>query len=155
MNDTKEYLDQKLKQIPVKPGVYLFRDLKNKVIYVGKAKLLRNRVRSYFRKNQSDAKIEVLVSKIADIEWVITDNEVEALLLENNLIKRYYPRYNIDLKDGKSYPFIRITNELFPRIFITRNIVKDGSKYFGPYTDGKRLKRTLQIINKIFPIRKV
>ena len=154
MNDTKEYLDKKLKQIPMKPGVYLFRDFKNKVIYVGKAKILRNRVKSYFRKNQTDVKVEVLVSKIIDIEWIITDTEVEALLLENNLIKEYYPKYNIALKDGKSYPFIRITNELFPRIFTTRNIVKDGSKYFGPYTDGKRLKKTMKIINKIFPIRK-
>ena len=154
MNDTKEYLDKKLKQIPMKPGVYLFRDFKNKVIYVGKAKILRNRVKSYFRKTQTDIKVEVLVSKIIDIEWIITDTEVEALLLENNLIKEYYPKYNIALKDGKSYPFIRITNELFPRIFTTRNIVKDGSKYFGPYTDGKRLKKTMKIINKIFPIRK-
>ncbi len=154
MNDTKEYLDKKLKQIPMKPGVYLFRDFKNKVIYVGKAKILQNRVKSYFRKTQTDVKVEVLVSKIVDIEWIITDTEVEALLLENNLIKEYYPKYNIALKDGKSYPFIRITNELFPQIFTTRNIVKDGSKYFGPYTDGKRLKKTMKIINKIFPIRK-
>jgi len=154
MKSIKEYLDKKLKQIPMKPGVYLFRDFKNKVIYVGKAKILRNRVKSYFRKNQTDVKVEVLVSKIVDIEWIITDTEVEALLLENNLIKEYYPKYNIALKDGKSYPFIRITNELFPRIFTTRNIVKDGSKYFGPYTDGKRLKKTMKIINKIFPIRK-
>ena len=154
MKSIKEYLDKKLKQIPMKPGVYLFRDFKNKVIYVGKAKILRNRVKSYFRKNQTDIKVEVLVSKIVDIEWIITDTEVEALLLENNLIKEYYPKYNIALKDGKSYPFIRITNELFPRIFTTRNIVKDGSKYFGPYTDGKRLKKTIKIINKIFPIRK-
>ena len=154
MKSIKEYLDKKLKQIPMKPGVYLFRDFKNKVIYVGKAKILRNRVKSYFRKNQTDVKVEVLVSKIVDIEWIITDTEVEALLLENNLIKEYYPKYNIALKDGKSYPFIRITNELFPQIFTTRNIIKDGSKYFGPYTDGKRLKKTMKIINKIFPIRK-
>ena len=154
MKSIKEYLDKKLKQIPMKPGVYLFRDFKNKVIYVGKAKILRNRVKSYFRKNQTDVKVEVLVSKIIDIEWIITDTEVEALLLENNLIKEYYPKYNIALKDGKSYPFIRITNELFPQIFTTRNIIKDGSKYFGPYTDGKRLKKTMKIINKIFPIRK-
>jgi len=154
MKSIKEYLDKKLKQIPMKPGVYLFRDFKNKVIYVGKAKILRNRVKSYFRKNQTDIKVEVLVSKIIDIEWIITDTEVEALLLENNLIKEYYPKYNIALKDGKSYPFIRITNELFPQIFTTRNIIKDGSKYFGPYTDGKRLKKTMKIINKIFPIRK-
>lgn len=154
MNDTKKYLDKKLKQIPMKSGVYLFRDFKNKVIYVGKAKILRNRVKSYFRKTQTNVKVEVLVSKIVDIEWIITDTEVEALLLENNLIKEYYPKYNIALKDGKSYPFIRITNELFPQIFTTRNIVKDGSKYFGPYTDGIRLKKTMKIINKIFPIRK-
>ncbi|MDA3871875.1 MAG: excinuclease ABC subunit UvrC [Candidatus Marinimicrobia bacterium] len=154
MKSIKEYLNKKLKQIPMKPGVYLFRDFKNKVIYVGKAKILRNRVKSYFRKTQIDVKVEVLVSKIIDIEWIITDTEVEALLLENNLIKEYYPKYNIALKDGKSYPFIRITNELFPQIFTTRNIVKDGSKYFGPYTDGKRLKKTMKIINKIFPIRK-
>ncbi|MEA1985942.1 MAG: excinuclease ABC subunit UvrC [Candidatus Marinimicrobia bacterium] len=154
MKKTEAKLKEKLKQIPAKSGVYLFRDLKNKVIYVGKAKLLRNRVRSYFRKNQTDSKVAVLVSKIVDVEWIITDSEVEALLLENNLIKRYYPKYNIALKDGKSYPFIRITNELYPRVFSTRNIIKDGSKYFGPYTDGRKLKKTINIINKLFPIRK-
>jgi len=153
MNSTKTNLEKKLEQIPCKPGVYLFRDYKENVIYVGKAKLLCNRVKSYFRKS-NDVKVEVLASKIVDIEWIITDSEVEALLLENNLIKRFYPRYNIALKDGKSYPFIRITNELFPRIFFTRNIVKDGSRYFGPYTDGRRLKKTIKIINKLFSIRK-
>ena len=128
-------LKEKLSNIPQKPGCYLFKDKNGTIIYVGKAGVLRNRVRSYFAKSRPQhPKLSALVKRIADIEWIITDSEVEALILENNLIKEYKPRYNIDLKDDKSYPYIRITNEDFPRIFITRKLVRDGSTYFGPYT---------------------
>mgnify|MGYP000748910187 CR=1 FL=1 len=146
-------IENKLKIVPDKPGVYLYHDQSGTIIYVGKAKSLKKRVRSYFRSNSQDPKTQVLVSKIADIEWIITDSEVEALLLENNLIKQYVPRYNIMLKDDKSYPYICISNETFPRVFSTRNIIQDGSKYYGPYTAQGHVKSLLRVIYKIFPIR--
>ncbi len=142
-----------MESVPAHPGVYQFVDKNGKVIYVGKAKNLRNRVRSYFQKNLDSPKTKALVNKIEDIELILTDSETEALVLENNLIKKYKPRYNINLKDDKSYPYIRVTNEPYPRIFHTRQIVRDGSKYFGPYTDVKNMKRSLRMINKIFRIR--
>ncbi|MDD3559522.1 MAG: GIY-YIG nuclease family protein, partial [Melioribacteraceae bacterium] len=129
-----EILEEKLKALPALPGVYQFLDKNQKVIYVGKAKNLRNRVRSYFQSNLSSPKTEVMVSKIEDLQLIITDTEVEALVLENNLIKQLKPRYNVNLKDDKSFPYIKVTNEPYPQIFATRDIVKDGSKYFGPYT---------------------
>jgi excinuclease ABC subunit C len=146
-------LEDKLKNLPALPGIYQFLNDKKKVIYVGKAKILRNRVRSYFQKDTGSVKTSVLVSKIDDLQIIVTDNEIEALVLENNLIKELKPRYNVLLKDDKSFPYIRITNEPFPRIFPTRNIIKDGSKYFGPYTDVKNMKHSLHLINKIFKIR--
>ncbi|MEG8947571.1 excinuclease ABC subunit UvrC [Rosettibacter firmus] len=146
-------LEDKLKNIPALPGIYQFKNEKGKVIYVGKAKNLRNRVRSYFQKNIDSPKTAALVSKIHDIELIITDNEIEALVLENNLIKELKPRYNVNLKDDKSYPYIKVTNEPYPQIYPTRNIVKDGSKYFGPYTDVKNMKQSLRLINKVFKIR--
>ncbi len=146
-------IENKLKIVPDKPGVYLYHDQSGTIIYVGKAKSLKNRVRSYFRSNTHDPKTQVLVSKIADIEWIITDSEVEALLLENNLIKQYTPRYNIMLKDDKSYPYICISNESFPRVFSTRNVIQDGSKYYGPYTAQGHVKSLLRAIYKIFPVR--
>jgi excinuclease ABC subunit C len=146
-------IETKLKNLPDKPGVYLYYDQSKTIIYVGKAKSLKNRVRSYFRGQAADPKTQVLVSKIVDLEWIITDTEVEALLLENNLIKQHSPRYNIMLKDDKSYPYICISNEPFPRIFSTRNIVQDGSRYYGPYTDASHIKRLLRTIYKIFPVR--
>jgi excinuclease ABC subunit C len=146
-------LKNKLKNLPDKPGVYQFKNEKGKVIYVGKALNLKNRVRSYFRTAQSNAKTEALVSKIVDFELVVTDSEVEALVLENNLIKEFKPRYNVNLKDDKSFPFIKITNELFPRIYPTRRVIRDGSKYFGPYTSVKSMKSALRMINEIFKIR--
>ncbi len=147
-------LHDKLDRLPFKPGVYLFKDQRHKIIYIGKAKVLKNRVRSYFQKAGSrDLKVERMIAKIADFEIIITDSEVEAIILEANLVKEHRPRYNINLKDDKSYPYIRITNEPFPRIFPTRKIVKDGSKYFGPYTDVIAMKRLLNSIKKIFPIR--
>ncbi|MEA2076840.1 MAG: excinuclease ABC subunit UvrC [Candidatus Marinimicrobia bacterium] len=146
-------IETKLKIVPDKPGVYIYYDQSRTIIYIGKAKSLKNRVRSYFRGKTQDPKTQVLVSKIADMEWIITDSEVEALLLENNLIKQHVPRYNIMLKDDKTYPYICISNETFPRVFSTRNIIRDGSQYYGPYTDQSHIKRLLKVIYKIFPVR--
>ncbi len=146
-------IETKLQNLPDKPGVYQFKNDKGKIIYVGKAINLKNRVRSYFHNSVTSPKTLALVNKINDLELIVTDNEVEALVLENNLIKEYKPRYNVNLKDDKSYPFIRVTNELFPRIFPTRHIIRDGSKYFGPYTDVKNMKSSLRLLNQIFMIR--
>jgi len=146
-------LQNKLSNLPTKPGVYQFINDKGKIIYVGKANNLRNRVKSYFHSKTQNAKTEVLVSKISDLELVVTDSEVEALVLENNLIKENKPRYNVNLKDDKSFPFIKVTNEPYPRIFPTRRVVRDGSKYFGPYTSVKSMKAALRMINQIFKIR--
>lgn len=146
-------LQNKLSNLPAKPGVYQFFNEKKKVIYVGKANNLRSRVRSYFQEKNTNAKTEALVSKIFDLELVVTDSEIEALVLENNLIKELKPRYNVNLKDDKSFPFIKVTNEPFPRIFSTRRVVRDGSKYFGPYTSVKNMKSALRMINQIFKIR--
>ncbi len=148
-----QILEDKLEALPALPGIYQFFNEKGKVIYVGKAKSLRSRVRSYFKKNVDSPKTAILVSKIFDLQLIMTDSEIEALVLENNLIKELKPRYNILLKDDKSFPYIRITNELFPRIFPTRNVIKDGSKYFGPYTEVKNMKNSLSLMNKIFKIR--
>jgi len=144
-----------LKNLPSKPGVYLMKNSLGEVIYVGKAKILKNRVKSYFQnsKNHSE-KVRVMVKHIAEFEYIVTDSEMEALILECNLIKKYSPRYNILLKDDKFYPFIKITvNDDFPRVFVTRNYSKDGSKYFGPYTNGTVVYETINLINKIFPLR--
>ena len=146
-------LQNKLSNLPAKPGVYQFFNDKGKVIYVGKANNLRSRVKSYFHSNTPNAKTEVLVGKISNLELVVTDSEVEALILENNLIKELKPRYNVNLKDDKSFPFIKVTNEPYPRIFSTRRVVRDGSKYFGPYTSVKNMKAALRMINQIFKIR--
>jgi len=146
-------LETKLKNLPDFPGVYQFFNDKGKVIYVGKARNLKNRVRSYFHSSVTAPKTVALVSKINDLQLIITDNEIEALVLENNLIKELKPRYNINLKDDKSYPYIKVTNELFPRIYPTRRIIKDGSKYFGPYTNVRDMKSSLRMINQVFKIR--
>lgn len=147
-------LAEKLHSIPTNPGVYLHKDESGKIIYVGKAKNLRNRVRSYFQQGRPrDAKTRVLVSKIRDVEFFLTDTEVEALILENTLIKEHQPRYNILLKDDKTYPYICITNEAFPRVFPTRKIVHDGSKYYGPYTESKYMYIMLNLVKSLFPIR--
>jgi excinuclease ABC subunit C len=143
-----------LETLPTLSGIYQFKNENNKVIYVGKALNLRSRVRSYFRTIANrDAKTRVLVEKVRDIEIIVTDSEVEALILESNLIKSLKPRYNILLKDDKSFPFIRITNEPYPQVFSTRKVVKDGSKYFGPYTDVKTMYSALKIVRDIFMIR--
>jgi len=149
-------LKQKLTQIPTSPGVYFFRDKKGDIIYIGKAKILRNRVRSYFNKlDGKDAKTQVMVKNIADMEWLISGSEVEALLTEANLIKEHRPRYNVFLKDDKTFPYIRITNEPYPRVEIIRqkNLTKDDHNYFGPYTDAGHLREILRVIHKIFPLR--
>lgn len=150
----KEHLINKIKQAPTDPGVYQFFNSKNKIIYIGKAKNIKNRVRSYFQnsKNKSSKTI-TLVKNIEKIEWIIVRNEVEALMTEANLIKKHQPRYNIDLRDDKSYPFIRITNESYPQVFITRKIVRDGSKYYGPFTDSYQLRIILKAISRLFQIR--
>lgn len=144
-----------LKNLPDKPGVYLMKNSLGEVIYVGKAKILKNRVKSYFQnsKNHSE-KVKVMVKNIAEFEYIVTDSEMEALILECNLIKKYSPKYNILLKDDKFYPFIKITiKDDFPRVFVTRNFAKDGSKYFGPYTNGAAVYETINLIYKIFPLR--
>lgn len=146
-------LENKLKNLPAEPGVYLYKNDKGKIIYIGKAKNLRNRVRSYFHSSVDSPKTQIMVSKVADLDMIITNSEMEALILENNLIKQHKPRYNVNLKDDKSFPYIRITNEPYPQIFSTRTVVKDGSRYFGPYTDVKSMKNSLRMINKLFKIR--
>ncbi len=146
-------LQAKLDSLPTLPGIYQFKDKTDKVIYVGKAKNLRNRVRSYFRSTVDSPKTLALVNKIIDFQLIVTDSEVEALVLENNLIKELKPRYNINLKDDKTFPYIRVTNEPFPQVFPTRNVVRDGSKYFGPYTNVKDMKSSLRMINQTFKIR--
>ena len=146
-------LNNKLKTLPTRPGIYQFKNDKDKVIYVGKARNLRSRVRSYFHGSTTNAKTIALVKKIKDVELIVTDSEIEALVLENNLIKELKPRYNIDLKDDKSFPFIKVTNEPYPQVYSTRRVIKDGSKYFGPYTSVKSMKSSLRMINQIFKIR--
>ena len=143
-----------LDSVPTSPGVYFFSDTKGKILYIGKAKNLKNRVRSYFQKNKYQTpKNQSMVKRVSDIEWIITSNEVEAIFTEANLIKQHQPKYNVDLKDGKSFPFIRITNEPFPQVFLTRKIVKDGSRYFGPYTDVNHLRAVLKMIHHVYQIR--
>jgi len=147
-------LQEKLESLPQKPGVYQFKNAEGKVLYVGKAQNLRSRVRQYFQKSRStDSRLDALVPKIRDLELIVTDSEVEALILEANLIKKLKPRYNVLLKDDKSYPYIVITDEPFPRVFVTRRIFKDGSKYFGPYADVKTMRHALKTVRDIFMIR--
>ncbi len=147
-------LGEKLDSLPAKPGVYQFKNADAKVIYIGKAQNLRSRVRQYFQKSRGlDAKLEALVSKIADVELIVTDSDVEALILEANLVKKLKPRYNVLLKDDKSFPYIVITNEPFPRVFVTRRIIRNGSRYFGPYTDVKTMRFALKTVRDIFMIR--
>jgi excinuclease ABC subunit C len=141
------------KQAPESPGVYIMRSSEGEIIYVGKAKVLRNRLSSYFS-GRKDIKTRHLVSRIETIEWIIASSEYEALLLENTLIKRHTPKYNINLKDGKSYPSVRVTNEEFPRVFRTRRIIRDGSLYFGPFPSAETVDTYLDLIKKLFPLRR-
>ena len=147
-------LKEKIARFPTGPGVYQHTDANGIVIYVGKAKNLRNRVRSYFQENRPrDGRLQILIGKIADVEVIVTDTEAEALILENNLIKKLKPRYNINLRDDKSFPYICIKNERFPRVFPTRRLAKDGSTYIGPYADVGDMKLMLRAIRSIFKIR--
>src|ERR687884_280110 len=148
-------LEEKLKNLPTAPGVYLHKDAAGKIIYVGKAKNLRNRVRSYFQAGRvTDAKTRELVRRIQDLEFIVTDNEVEALVLESNLIKQHKPRYNVLLKDDKQYPHLKLTiAEPFPRVMITRRIQKDGALYFGPFLPAALARRTIDLINRTFQLR--
>lgn len=148
-------LQNKLATLPASPGVYLMLNGAGEIIYVGKAINLRNRVRSYFQKGSSQpAKVRILVEHIVDFEYILTDSEMEALILENNLIKKHAPRYNVRLKDDKTYPYIKVTmQETFPRVLMVRKRLNDGARYFGPYTDVTAVKETLAFLRKIFPVR--
>ena len=144
---------ERLAHVPTGPGVYLMRDENNVILYVGKASNLRNRLRSYFvPTHHEDLKTRVLVSKIEDFEFIVTESEQEALILECNLIKEYQPQFNSRLKDDKSFPFIKIDNsENFPQVYITRNIQKDNAQYFGPYASAGSVRKTLSLLKKLFP----
>ena len=147
-------LEEKLQNLPISPGVYLHKNSDGKIIYVGKAKNLRNRVRSYFQSNRGhDRKTRELVKRIADLEFIVVDNEVEALVLESNLIKKHKPRFNVLLKDDKQYPHLKMTNEPFPKVVITRKILRDGANYYGPFLPASLARRTLDLINRTFQMR--
>ncbi len=146
-------LELQLQTLPNDPGVYQYYDKDGKILYVGKAKNLKKRVSSYFRKNHEYGKTKVLVKKIVTIKHIVVPTETDALLLENNLIKKYQPRYNVMLKDDKTYPWICIKKERFPRVFQTRNMIKDGSEYFGPYTNVKTVRILLDLIKGLYPLR--
>ncbi|MBZ2131773.1 excinuclease ABC subunit UvrC [Streptococcus gordonii] len=148
-----QLIQSKLELLPTSPGCYIHKDKNGTIIYVGKAKNLRNRVRSYFR-GSHDTKTEALVSEIVDFEFIVTESNIEALLLEINLIKENKPKYNIMLKDDKSYPFIKITNETYPRLIITRQVKKDGGLYFGPYPDVGAANEIKRLLDRLFPFRK-
>ena len=145
-----------LKKLPVSPGVYIMRDKTDDIIYVGKAKILKNRVRQYFQNSANHSlKVKQMVSNIDHFEYIVTGSEVEALILENNLIKKHNPKYNILLKDDKTYPYIKVTtNEMFPRVFVTRKLLKDKNKYFGPFTNSSAVKENIALIDKIWQVRR-
>src|SRR5688500_13262674 len=153
--DPKSELQKRLDSLPSSPGVYLYTNLQGKIIYVGKARSLRSRVRSYFQESRPlDLKTEKLISEIVNLEFIVTDNEVEALILESSLVKKNQPRYNVHLKDDKSFPYLKLTvNEPFPRIFITRRIKKDGALYFGPFLPASYARQTIKLVNNYFKLR--
>lgn len=154
MSDPYENIKEQIKLLPNKPGVYQYFDKNGHIIYVGKAKSLKKRVASYFTAKQNQSgKLRVLVKKIDSLKFIVVESEMDALLLENNLIKEYQPRYNIMLKDDKTFPWICVKNERFPRVFSTRNVIHDGSKYFGPYASGKMKNTILELIRQLYPIR--
>ena len=146
-------IEIQLSTIPNEPGVYQFYDSDGQILYVGKAKNLKKRVLSYFTKTHDTGKTRVLVKKIRSIKHIVVPTESDALLLENNLIKKHKPRYNVLLKDDKSYPWICIKNDRFPRVFATRKLIKDGSEYFGPYTRMRTVKTLLDLIRSVYPLR--
>lgn len=151
--NTNEYLRGIVMNLPTGPGIYQYLNSEGTIVYVGKAKNLKRRVYSYFSKEHDSAKTRILVKKIADIRYIVVNTEEDALLLENNLIKKYKPRYNVLLKDDKSYPSICVTNEYFPRVFKTRKIVRNGSTYFGPYSHTPSMMAVLELIKKLYPLR--
>ena len=148
-------IEEELKKLPAKPGVYIMHDQDDAIIYVGKAISLRSRVRSYFRESTNKSpKIEKMVTKIARFEYIVTDSELEALVLENNLIKEHNPKYNTMLKDDKTYPYIKVTvGEDFPRVLFSRQMKKDKSRYFGPFTSAFAVKETIELINRLYKLR--
>lgn len=151
---TNAQIEAQIKELPAQPGVYMMKDETGMIIYVGKAKSLRSRVRSYFRKNNQSYKTQLLVRYIYDFDYIITDTEVEAYILEANLIKKHQPKFNIRLKDDKTYPFIKVTKNLdFPRVFKTRLVKNDGAEYFGPFADVDAIYKTLDVIKDIFQLR--
>lgn len=153
-NTIPEILKSKLANLPTNPGIYQYKNSSGKIIYVGKAKNLRSRVRSYFQNNRPrDAKTTALLKKIADLEIIVVNSEAEALILEDTLIKKHKPRYNVMLRDDKTYPYVRITNEQYPRIFKTRKVIRDGSKYFGPYTEVRHLNFLLKLLRSVLKYR--
>src|SRR5438552_7639240 len=144
---------EKVAQLPINPGVYLYKDARGKVIYVGKAKSLRSRVRSYFSEDRlADAKTDTLIAEARDVDYILVDNEKEALALENNLIKQWKPRYNVLLRDDKTYPYIKLTAERYPRVYVTRRLRKDGSTYYGPYFPGNLAHRLVHFIHRHFKV---
>lgn len=150
---TSEYLKGIVLNLPESPGIYQYLNTEGVIIYVGKAKNLKRRVSSYFNKEHEPGKTRVLVSKIADIRYIVVNTEEDALLLENNLIKKYRPRYNVLLKDDKTYPSICVQNEYFPRVFKTRKIIRNGSSYYGPYSHIPSMNALLDLIKHLYPLR--
>jgi len=148
-------LDEKIARVPDRPGVYVYRDGKQQVLYVGKAASLRSRVRSYFQESRPrDPKTDALVRQIRDLEYIVTDNELEALMLEANLVRRHRPRYNIILRDDKHYPFLKLTtNEEFPRLVVARKVQHDGARYYGPFYPATAMRETLRLTRQLFPLR--
>src|SRR5438045_3884705 len=148
-------LDEKLGRLPDRPGVYLYKDAKAQVVYVGKAASLRSRVRSYFQESRPhDAKTDSMVRQIADLEYIVTDNELEALMQEANLVRKHRPRYNIILRDDKHYPFLKLTtNEEFPRLLVARRVQNDGATYYGPFYPATAMRETLRLTRQLFPLR--
>ena len=148
-------VQEKLTRLPDRPGVYLYRDEAGKILYVGKAVNLKNRVRSYFQEGGGHSpRIQVMVPRVRDIETIVTDSEIEALILESNLIKKHRPHYNVRLRDDKQYPYICLTmNEPFPRPIIVRRVKKDGNRYFGPYTNSWSMRQALRVIKQVFHLR--
>src|SRR5690554_2391826 len=148
-------LEEQLKNLPDKPGVYIMKNDRDEIIYIGKAISLKNRVRQYFQSSKNHSiKVYSMVQNITEFEYIVTDSELEALILECNLIKKHRPRYNILLKDDKTYPYIKVTTgETYPRVFVTRKVLKDKAKYFGPYTSSYAVKQTIETIKRIYPIR--
>ncbi|HKL75655.1 MAG TPA: GIY-YIG nuclease family protein, partial [Halanaerobiales bacterium] len=153
-NNREEHIEAQIKELPDKPGVYQMKDETGDIIYVGKAKSLRKRVRSYFRKANHTFKTKIMIDHIDDFDYIVTDTEVEAYILEANLIKKYQPKFNIRLKDDKSYPYIKVTtNEDFPRVFKTRVVKNDGNKYFGPFADVNAIYKTINVLKDLFSLR--